>query len=115
MSTAARAQGGRNRARENRLKAARERRLKLDPHRVARDKRVDEATVDVALAWEARAEAERELGVAEGAAAAAVERLLRERLSIADVVKLTGLDPATVRRLRRLDKSVADGNSAQGR
>lgn len=59
MSTAAsRAQAGRNRARESRLKAARERWLRLDPDELAREERIDEATVDVELAWEARAEAE---------------------------------------------------------
>jgi hypothetical protein len=36
---------------------ARERRLRLDPEQVARDKRIDEATVDIELALEARAEA----------------------------------------------------------
>jgi hypothetical protein len=101
VSTAARAQAGRDRAREGRLKAARERRLRLDPDQLAREKRIDEATVDVELSWEARAEAERAVESAEVAAAAAVERLLGERLSVADVVKLTGLDQATVRRLRQ--------------
>ena len=101
MSTAARAQAGRDRARENRLKAARERRRRLDPDQLAREQRIDEATVDVGLAWEARAEAERAVESAEVAASAAVERLLGERLSVADVVKLTGLDQAAVRRLRQ--------------
>jgi hypothetical protein len=53
------------------------------------------------LAWESRAEAERAVETAEAAAAAAVDRLVAERLSIADVVKLTGLDQTTVRRLRQ--------------
>ena len=101
MSTAAQAQAGRDRARERRLEAARERRLGLDPDQLAREKRIDDATVDVELAWEARAEAERAVEAAEGAAAAAVERLLAERLSAPEVVKLTGLDQATVRRLRQ--------------
>ena len=100
MSTAAQAQAGRDRARENRLRAARERRLQLDPDQLARERRIDEATVDVELAWQARAEAERAVDAAEVAAAAAVERLLAERLSASDVVKLTGLDQATLRRLR---------------
>jgi len=58
VSTAARAQAGRDRARESRLKAARERRLRLDPDQLAREKRIDEATVDIELAWEARAVAD---------------------------------------------------------
>ena len=38
-----------------RLKAARERRLRLDPDQLAREQRIDEAAVDVEVAWEARA------------------------------------------------------------
>lgn len=101
MSTAAQAQAGRDRARESRLKAARERRRQLDPQQLAREQRIDEATVDVELAWEARAEAERAMEAAEVAAGTAVERLLGERLSLTDVVELTGLGQPTVRRLRR--------------
>lgn len=101
MSTAAQAQASRDRARDNRLKAARERRRQLDPQQLAREQRIDEATVDVELAWEARAEAERAMEAAEVAAGTAVERLLGERLSVTDVVELTGLGQPTVRRLRR--------------
>ena len=107
MRTAARAQAGRDRARESRLKAARERRLRLDPEQLAREKRIDDATVDVELAWEDRADAQRAVETAEAAAGAAVYRLLAERLSIADVVKLTGLDQTTARRLRQT-KSALD-------
>ena len=106
MTTAARAQAGRSRARDNRLKAARERRLRLDPEQVARDNRIDDATVDVEVALEAQAEAQREVGRAEVAAATAIERLLRERLSVRDVVRLTGLDHPTVRRLRQVKATV---------
>jgi hypothetical protein len=101
VSTTAQTQSGRDRARDTRLKAARERRLRLDPDQLARDKRIDEATVDVELAWEARAAAERAVTSAEIAAAAAIERLLNERLSVTDVVKLTSLDQPTLRRLRQ--------------
>ena len=101
MGTSAQAQAGRERARESRLKSARERRLRLDPDRVARDQRIDDAVVDVALAWEARAEAEQAIADADSAAATAVERLVAERLSVKDVVTLTGLDQPTVRRLRQ--------------
>lgn len=116
MGTAAQAQAGRVRARESRLKAARERRLRLDPDQLAREQRIDEATVDVEVAWEARGEAEEAVTDAEVAVAAAVERLLAERLAVKDVVKLTGLDQATVRRLRQLesDSSDEDGATAEG-
>ncbi|MGY2876185.1 hypothetical protein ACVW00_003375 [Marmoricola sp. URHA0025 HA25] len=73
----------------------------MDPDQLAREQRVDEATVDVEMAWEARAKAEHAVQAAELAAANAVERLLNERLSVAEVVKLTGLDQAAVRRLRQ--------------
>lgn len=108
MSTAAKAQAGRDRARESRLKAARERRRQLDPDELAREQRIDEATVDVEVAWEARAEAERAAEAAEHAAATAVQRLLGERLSVTDVAKLTGLDLSTVRRLRHVVPRTTD-------
>ncbi len=102
MGKAAQAQLGRDRARDARLKAARERRLRLDPDQVARDQRIDEASVDVEVAWEERAQAEQAMADAEVATAAAIERLVAEKLTVKDVVQLTGLDQATVRRLRQL-------------
>jgi hypothetical protein len=102
LGTAAQAQAGRGRARESRLKAARDRRLRLDPSQLAREQRIDEAAVDVEVAWEERTVAEQAVAHAEATAAAAIERLLEERLAVKDVVQLTGLDHATVRRLRQL-------------
>jgi hypothetical protein len=102
MGKAAQAQAGRDRARDSRLKAARERRLRLDPDQVAREQRIDEASVDVEVAWEERAQAEQAITEAEVATAAAIERLVAEKLTVKDVVHLTGLDQATVRRLRQL-------------
>jgi hypothetical protein len=109
MGTAAQAQAGRDRARERRLKAARERRLRLDPAQLAREQRIDEAVVDVEVAWEERTAAEEAVMDAEATAAAAIDRLLAERLAVKDVVHLTGLDSATVRRLRQLDADTNDG------
>ena len=54
----------------------RERRLRLDPDQLAREQRIDEAAVDVEVAWEDRAAAEQAVADAEIAAAAAIERLL---------------------------------------
>lgn len=110
MGKAAQAQSGRDRARDARLKAARERRLRLDPDQVAREQRIDEASVDVEVAWEERAQAEQAMTDAEVATAAAIERLIAERLTVKDVVQLTGLDQATVRRLRQL---VADDETGE--
>lgn len=114
MGKAAQAQAGRDRARDARLKAARERRLKLDPDQLARERRIDEASVDVEVAWEERAQAEQAVVDAEVAAAAAIERLLAERLAVKDVVQLTGLDQATIRRLRQLDTDDGEGDGGVG-
>jgi len=116
VGTAAQTQAGRDRARDARLKAARERRLRLDPDQLAREQRIDEAVVDVEVAWEARSEAEQAVVDAEVAAAAALERLLVERLAVKDVVRLTGLDQATVRRLRQVETDAKDdvGAAAEG-
>lgn len=108
---ATQAQGVRDRARDARLKAARERRLKLDPDQLARERRIDEASVDVEVAWEERGQAEQAVKDAEVAAAAAIERLLAEKLAVKDVVKLTGLDQATVRRLRQVETDTGDDDS----
>lgn len=87
MGTGARSQTGRNRAREHRLKAAQDRRLQLDPDQVARDKPIDEATVDVEAAWEGRAQAERAVVDTEAAAAACVPTLReRERVEVLGVL-----------------------------
>jgi cell fate (sporulation/competence/biofilm development) regulator YlbF (YheA/YmcA/DUF963 family) len=61
--------------------------------------------------WEARSEAEQAVADAEVAAAAALERLLAERLAVKDVVRLTGLDQATVRRLRQLGTHINDDDT----
>lgn len=82
MSTASQGQAGRDRARERRQKVARERRCPLDPQQLAGKQRIDEATVDVELAWEVRAEAERAMEAAEVGEGTAVERLLSERHSV---------------------------------
>jgi len=106
MRAAAQAQAGRDR--ESRLKEARERRLRLDPDQLAREERIDEAAVDVEVAWEEQTAAEQAVVDAEVAAAAAVERLLEEPFGVKDVVQLTGLDHATVRRLRQLEADTND-------
>ena len=112
MGKAAQAQAGRDRARDARLKAARERRLRLDPDQVARKQRIDEASVDVEVAWEERAQAEEAITAAEVATAAAIERLVAEKLTVKDIVHLTGLDQATVRRLRQLGTDDDTGGDA---
>jgi len=106
------AQAVRDRARDARLKAARERRLRLDPDQLARERRIDEASVDVEVAWEDRAQAEQAIKDAEVAAASAIERLLAEKLAVKEIVQLTGLDQATIRRLRQVGADTGDDASA---
>jgi pyruvate/2-oxoglutarate dehydrogenase complex dihydrolipoamide acyltransferase (E2) component len=110
VSTSGRAQAGRDRAREARLRAAHERRRQLDPDQIARDQRIAESVVDVELAWERRATAEQAVADAEALAAEAIQRLLDERLTQTEVIKLTGLDQAIVRRLRQSQASVSGGD-----
>lgn len=114
MGKATQALASRDRARDARLKAARDRRLQLDPDQLARERRIDEASVDVEVAWEERAQAEQAVTDAEIAAAAAIERLLAERLAAKDVMQLTGLDQATVRRLRQLETDSDDDARTTG-
>lgn len=99
-TTATKAQHARDRARRNRLAAARERRRRLDPEQLAREQRIDEAVVDVELAWERRVAAEQAIHTEELAAGRAIERLLAERLTLADISRLTGLDHSLLRRLK---------------
>lgn len=49
---------------------------------------------------------------AEVTAAAAIERLIGEKLTVKDIVQLTGLDQATVRRLRQLSTDEAGAAAA---
>jgi len=114
VGKAAQAQTGRDRARDARLKAARERRLQLDPDQIARERRIDEAAVDVEVAWEERTQAEQAMAEAEVATAAAIERLVAEKLAVKDIVQLTGLDQATVRRLRQLGTEEEAADVAAG-
>jgi hypothetical protein len=79
--------------------------MRLGPEQLAREQRIDEAVVDVEVAWEARSEAEQAVVAAEVEAATALERLLDEKLAVKDVVRLTGMDQATVRRLRQLKQT----------
>lgn len=92
----------RQRAREQRLAKARERRLRLDPERLAREERIDETTADVEEARERLSEAQDAVDAAERSIAVGLGRLVAEKLTVGEVAELTGLDERTVRRLRRL-------------
>lgn len=110
MSTGA-AVAGRQRAREARLAAASRRRLQLDPEKAARNKRIDEATLDVEDAWTQRAQAEAAVLDAERAVARGVTGLLAEKLTLVEIAGLTGLEIAVVRRLRQLHADHGSGRA----
>lgn len=61
--------------------------------------------VDVEVAWEERSQEEQAMTDAEVAAAAAIERLVAEKLAVKEILQLTGLDQTTVRRLRQLESA----------
>lgn len=106
-TTTAKALKSRQKARERRLNEVRERRLKLDPERAERDRRIDEAALDLQDARDARAKAEEEMATAELRMAMAVRRLVAEKLTMSEVGELTGLEQPFLRRLRHLKPSGA--------
>lgn len=75
MGKAAHAQAGRDRVRDVRLRAARERRLNLDRGSWPEGGASTEASIDLEVAWEERAQAAQ--AVVDAEVAAAIERLCR--------------------------------------
>jgi hypothetical protein len=96
--------------RGDRLRVARERRMALDPERVARDERIDQAVADVGVALEERDRAADAVTAAERNAGEAVDRLLAEQLTGAQVAQLCALTTSEVTRLRsRIGEAASDG------
>jgi hypothetical protein len=112
--TARSEQGARAKAREARIAKARQRRLELDKDREARDARIDAAVADVYLAHEERAEALQVADQAELKMGAAIQRVFREGVPLAQVAELTELTQSQVQKLRALAVDRADGTAAQG-
>ena len=86
--------------RQQKLEAARQRRLDLDRGERDREERIDAAVVDFEEAWSAREEAVAATGTAEAQAAEALQRLVEERVNVAMAAQLTGVEPPILRRLR---------------
>lgn len=84
------------------LLLARERRLKLDAERDAKDRRIEEATAAALLALDRRAEAERALEASTGELGKAVRELLAEDVSQDRAAELVGISAVEVRRLARV-------------
>ena len=86
--------------RNKRLQAlATARRIALETERVARDKRVDTALVDVLAARETWTKAMADATAADVATGDALRRLRAEGISLPAVAELSGLSLAAVRRL----------------
>jgi len=89
-------------SRQQAMAKARERRSALDQDRVARDRRVEEATAQVLLQLEERAAAEQAVQVANTEIGAALRRLLQdEGIAAQGVGALVDLTVTQVRRLTR--------------
>ncbi|MDT9594868.1 hypothetical protein RDV89_17400 [Nocardioides zeae] len=91
--------------RQQKLEAARQRRLDLDRGERDREERIDAAVVDFEEAWLAREEAVAATGTAEAQAAEALQRLVEERVNVATAAQLTGVEPPILRRLRSVGSS----------
>ena len=99
------AAAGRDRARNRRLQAVQARRRALDPVTLAREQRIDEAVLDLEDAWSSRRQALIAVERAESSATSALRRLAKEGVPAGEVAHLSGLELATVRRLRRRPQS----------
>ncbi len=94
---------GRNATRAQQAKArVREARLLLLSERQAQDERIEEATVRTVLAWEDVTAAQTRLDAAERQVGDALAALGKEKVSVAQMVTLTGIGkPQCARLLRR--------------
>jgi hypothetical protein len=81
---------------------ARERRLKLDAGREAKDRRIEEATAVALMALDEREEAERAVAAATAEMAQAIRELLADDLTPEQAADLIGMTPAEVRRLAKV-------------
>lgn len=108
---AARQQKGRARARQARIESARKRRLELDTDRLDRERRIDEGVADIAETWESRTQAETAIQAAEKRAAAAIEKLRAEHLSLSEIAHLCACDRRTIIRLRTAHAVILDPES----
>jgi hypothetical protein len=99
-------------ARQAALKKAREKRLKLDAERDARDRRIEDATADALVELDERAEAEATVARINEQIGTALRRLLDEGVGLDGVAQLAGLDVSEVRRLTKPSATLGDAASA---
>jgi len=101
-------------SRQQAMAKARERRSALDQDRVARDRRVEEATAQVLLQLQERAAAEQAVQVANTESGAALRRLLQdEGIAAEGVGRLVNLTVTQVRRLARAVPTAAAEGEVQ--
>ncbi len=101
-------------SRQQAMAKARERRSALDQDRVARDRRVEEATAQVLLQLQERAAAEQAVQVANTEIGAALRRLLQdEGIAAQGVGRLVDLTVGEVRRLTRAVPAAAGEGQVQ--
>jgi len=101
-------------SRQQAMAKARERRSALDQDRVARDRRVEEATAQVLLQLQERAAAEQAVQVANTEIGAALRRLLQdEGIAAEGVGRLVDLTVGEVRRLTRAVPAAAGEGQVQ--
>ena len=101
-------------SRQQAMAKARERRSVLDQDRVARDRRVEEATAQVLLQLQERAAAEQAVQVANTEIGAALRRLLQdEGIAAQGVGALVDLTVTQVRRLARAVPTAAGEGEVQ--
>lgn len=93
-------QASRDRERDARLNRVAARRVALDPERAQRERRIDEAVVDLEEALGRREDARALIREAEAAAGAALEALAQEKVTARQVQALCGLEGASIKRLR---------------
>ena len=82
------------------IEAARQRRRELDPEAVARERRIDEAIVDLEEAWHTRLDALERVGQAEEAVSEALRRLAAENLTVPSIAQIIRVDAAELRSSR---------------
>ncbi len=88
-------------AKQAALRKARVKRLALDADRDARDRRIEDATADVLVRLDERAEAEAALARINESLGAGLRLLLDEGVGVDGAVQLSGLDAGEVRRLTK--------------
>jgi hypothetical protein len=105
---------GRNATRAQQAKArVREARLVLLAERQAQDERIEDATVRTVLAWEDVLAAQQRLDVAERQAGEALAALGREKVPVAQMVTLTGIQRALCMRLLKMAGGALPGGESR--